>query len=856
MSNIFVDDEHLASEQARGGGDDLPATPGGDRFLIMAANAYRESSSFWETNFYRTWQHSLANFRNQHPRGSKYHTDAYARRSRLFRPKTRSAVLRGEAAANMAFFATEDTVTVSPEDEESALNVLAAEIRKELLNYRTTCPDQRWGMPWFLTAIGAFQDCEVMGAVCSYQDWLYEEREITREVPVKDDRGQSVLDGETGEPWHDEITETVVVKDRPDCRLVPLENIRFHAAADWRDPVNSSPYFIEIIPMYVYEIRERMAKGEWDQIDNVTIAKARTDRHDAVRQEREGRERKSGVEEQSAIHEFTTVWVHRNIVRHGGRDVVYHTLGVHARLEDPKPLDEVYPQGRPYVLGTCMIETHRIMPSSPVEIASGVQAAANDIRNQRFDNVRLVLNKRYFALRNAGVDVHSLRRSEPGGVTFTDDLNAIKPDDMTDVTSSAYAEEDRNNVDMDDIMGTFSAGTVQSNRKLNETVGGMNLMSQDANVIMEHKLRIFGETWVEKVLNQIDRLEMEHESDARVLMICGQKSKAWKQVKAQYQAQYGQAPQLTPELLQMGGVAVRVSVGYGSTNPTGRIEKLMLGMNVVATTMPAALQRIKQGPLINEVFGILGWQSGNQFFQQEDDEQDPRLAQLEQMVQQLQQEIATEAHKVKAKTEGDLALAREKAQHDGKAGEQEMAHKERLAQLEAEQKRFDRQMQAQESFAKLALDRADLALKRDEFRAGRGDAQFEQQQAKDEFQAGRDDIAFERKPIQDKHDLADSVEALQKSDEETAEITSKLLARLDSMDQMLVALSGAGSEQAKAMAQRLDEIADEVEAVAAATQSLDADAAAREVDRKAIRKFLMANASDEVRALVERTSNG
>ena len=851
MSNIFVDDEHLASEQSRGG-DSL--TPSADRFLTLAANAYRESSAFWETNFYRTWQHSLANFRNQHPRGSKYHTDAYSRRSKLFRPKTRSAVLRGEAAANMAFFATEDTVTVSAEDEESQLNLLAAEIRKELLNYRTTCPDERWGMPWFLTVIGAFQETEVMGAVCSYQDWLYEEREISRKVPATDVRGDPVLDGETGEPWVDEITETVVVRDRPDCRLVPLENIRFHAAADWRDPVNSSPYFIEILPMYVYEVRERMDKGEWDQIDNITIAKARTDRHDAVRQERDGRERRGSTEDQSAIHEFSTVWVHRNIVRHGGRDVVFHTLGVHARLEEPRPIEEVYPQGRPYVLGTCMIEAHRIMPSSPVEISHGVQAAANDIRNQRFDNVKLVLNKRYFALRNAGVDVHSLRRSEPGGVTFTDDLNAIKPDEMNDVTSSAYAEEDRNNVDMDDIMGTFSTGTVQSNRKLNETVGGMNLMSQDANVITEHKLRIFGETWVEKVLNQIDRLEMENESDARVLAICGQKSKAWKQVKQVYQAQYGQAPQLTPEMLQMGGVAVRVNVGYGSTNPTGRIEKLMLGMNVVATTMPAALQRIKQGALIGEVFGILGWQSGAQFFQQDDEEPDPRLAELEQMVQQLQQEIATEAHKVKAKVEGDMQLAQAKGQQDERMKALELQSAERIRQLEAEEARMEREIKTRESFAKLAMDRGDLALRRDEFSAGRGDVDFEQRKAVDEFAAGRDDAMFARKPVEEQRKLMETVQTLQQAGDESSQAVDRLLERLDSMDQTLVALSDAGSEQARTLAQRLDAIADEVESVAETTQRLDADATAREVDRNAIRKFLIANASDEVRALVERTS--
>jgi hypothetical protein len=34
--------------------------------------------------------------------------------------------------------------------------------------------------------------------------------------------------------------------------------MRFDPGANWMDPVNTSPYFIELIPMYVKDVQARM----------------------------------------------------------------------------------------------------------------------------------------------------------------------------------------------------------------------------------------------------------------------------------------------------------------------------------------------------------------------------------------------------------------------------------------------------------------------------------------------------------------------------------------------------------------------------------------------------------------------
>ena len=75
--------------------------------------------------------------------------------------------------------------------------------------------------------------------------------------------------------------------------------------------------------------------------------------------------------------------------------------------------------------------------------------------------------------------------------------------DTPDVTGLSYQEQDRINLAFDDIAGTFSGSSVQSNRKLNETVGGMNLITANSNQIAAYRLRTFVEMWATPVLAQV-----------------------------------------------------------------------------------------------------------------------------------------------------------------------------------------------------------------------------------------------------------------------------------------------------------------------------------------------------------------
>ena len=83
-------------------------------------------------------------------------------------------------------------------------------------------------------------------------------------------------------------------------------------------------------------------------------------------------------------------------------------------------------------------------PAGDPELIEGLQEETNDIANLRLDNVKLALNKRYYAKRGAGIDVRSLVRNVAGSVTFMNNPDTdVKTVETRDVTTSSYEEQNR-----------------------------------------------------------------------------------------------------------------------------------------------------------------------------------------------------------------------------------------------------------------------------------------------------------------------------------------------------------------------------------------------------------------------------
>ena len=586
-----------------------------DDWLDIARSAFETSDSWFDASVRKSIERNIAHFNNTHAPGSKYFSDAYKFRARGFRPKTRSVLRKRDASAAKALFSTSDVVTVSAENDGDEAQVLSAEICQELLQYRLENT-----VPWYKIAIGAFQDANVAGVCISHQCWDY--TEITDREPAMDDQGGYVMD-EMGEPVYNE--RYTRVKDTPRIELRPVENIRFSPSADWDDPLGTSPYIIDQMPMEIGEVKERGVADlknpvPWFEVDDAALQQGLTTDYDSLRSQRsKGRQDANDV--QHSFTDFDTVWVHRNIIHKNGRDWVYYTLGVHFRLSDPVPLEVEYPWlapgERPYVLGVSNIESHKNYPESLSGLSAPLQQEANDINNQRRDNVMLVLNRRYFAKRGSSIDFRSLSRNVPGSVTLMDDLADVKSETMPEVTGSSYQEQDRVNMDFDEIAGSFSNSSVGSNRQLNETVGGMELLSGNSDELTEFDLRTWVTTWVEPVLKQVIKLEQYYESDEAILSVVSNKVGLWQR--------YGM-DRITDRLL-MGSMTVEVDVGFGSTNPNQRIQRIVNGMGAVFNIVPEMRGRMGEKgaeAVVKEIFGAMGFRSTERFFPPADPNNPPQ----------------------------------------------------------------------------------------------------------------------------------------------------------------------------------------------------------------------------------------
>tara|TARA_R110000824_G_scaffold86379_4_gene213751 strand:- start:2139 stop:4316 length:2178 start_codon:yes stop_codon:yes gene_type:complete len=666
--------------------DDSPIVE--DFWLRIAREAYDSSSDWVDTNLREQWDKSLSLFNSQHPPGSKYNTSAYDKRSRFFRPKTRTAVRNLQSAMAVAFFTNEEVLSVQPRNPNDPEQVAAAAVSQSIMQYRLTNT-----IPWFQTMSAALQDAAVQGVCVSHQYWEFEEQEESyinvdaQNKPVIDEEGNPVIS-----------KQKTSIKDKPIIELISPENIRIDPASDWSDPIESSPYIIHLIPMYIQDVRQKMEDGEWIDISIGELLSSDTDDTDnstrLVRDEpREDRlDNDAGFGD---IDSYKIVWVHKNIIKKEGMDWCYYTAGTDSMLTEPKPLQEMYPWlrtgERPYVMGYTNVEAHKIYPSGTVELTQELQAAANDIWNQRFDNVKLAMNKRYHIRRDRNIDLDALFRSVPGGAVEMDDPDQdVRVIDTKDVTGSAYAEQDRINMDFDELQGNFSTSTVQGARSLNETVGGMSLMASNSGTVTEYVLRTFSETWVERTLKQMLRLEQYYETDVVILELAGD---AAAQINEQYQG-------VVDDLLKYE-VLLKVNVGISATDPLRKIQNLVSGIQMLGE-LPGFAESLNVPEVVKEVFGNLGYKDGERFVNMEEN---PQVAQLTAQIQEMQAYIEGE----QGKLQNRVQIEQMKQQGNLEAANLKYGAEIRKKEMEGQLKYLDLQLKQED----VATRRAELMLQRE-----------------------------------------------------------------------------------------------------------------------------------------------
>lgn len=560
-------------------------------WVDLGRRCYDTGRTFYRQGYQTQHLNNSYMFKGRHGPGSKYMSEAFRNRSKIFRPLTRMASRSWEADIATSLFLNDDYMHVSSRRGSDEQSKMSASVIKEIMNLRL---DKNW----YTVCMGAAQDAFVNGPVIGKVYWWHEAVTTTHDVPQTDDAG-NLIGLQT-------VSEQKVVHDEPVIEVILPENFIYDPTAKWDDVIGTGNYFIHRKQMSADTVMVKMNNGEWDKLDKGEILTCRwAMEDDAVQQSKRGENRPDPVNNDTADSNYEMVMVNEVFVRREGVWYVYHMMGTQWLLEAPAALETRYHHGRlPFAYGTAMIESHNNAPDSKTQLGSELQNAVNEVSNQRMDNVKLALNKRYLAKRGAAIDLASLTRSSPGGVTMTSDpVNDVQALEVSDVTQSSYEETQRLTMEMNEAQGTFSGQAVANNREMNETVGGMKLLSNAATKVNDYDIRTFVMTWVRPILNLFMLTIQYYENDQVIMQIAVENSEFFPRLKPE---------DLTDDFMTKQ-LELKVDTGIGATDPVQRVNTLMYGVTTVAS-LPGMAAEMDGKAVGSAIFSTLGQGDGSKFF--------------------------------------------------------------------------------------------------------------------------------------------------------------------------------------------------------------------------------------------------
>jgi len=343
-----------------------------------------------------------------------------------------------------------------------------------------------------------------------------------------------------------------------------------------------------------------------------------------------------------------------------------------------------------------------------------MQQEANDQANLRLDYMKNGVAPPAKVVRGQKIDLTQVNSRGPNRVVMVNKKEDVEYWQPPPMPQEAFVENNYLMSDFDSLAGVFDAGSVTTNRMMNETVGGMKMLANSINPGAAFDLQLFVETWCEPVMWQVLKLEEMFEDDEMILMIAGN--------KANLVERFG-ISDITDEMLTREST-LTIKVGVGANNsPQERmgqfaqawqIAQAALAPFVEAKVIAPPKPKVKE--IISTVFGAAGFKDGGErFFDGLTDEQPPMpppeaapqdpaamaKVQVDQQrlqadVEKMKAELALKEKELQQKSleaEAKLMIEREKVQ---------LEHQLKLAELELKQ--LDMRARAESENTRMVMD--------------------------------------------------------------------------------------------------------------------------------------------------------
>lgn len=158
-----------------------------------------------------------------------------------------------------------------------------------------------------------------------------------------------------------------------------------------------------------------------------------------------------------------------------------------------------------------------------IEPLDRIQRAINAVLNQRLDNVQLTLRTMWKVKKNSGVDMHTLV-SAPGNVITTDDMDAIEPVQVPDVTGPTFVQTMNyltSALQNGSGITDYTVGLNSDTNTANNTATGVRLIQQEANAQFKLKIQLFTHMVIQRIANQWKDLRIQYTTEEQKLRIVG-----------------------------------------------------------------------------------------------------------------------------------------------------------------------------------------------------------------------------------------------------------------------------------------------------------------------------------------------
>jgi hypothetical protein len=323
------------------------------------------------------------------------------------------------------------------------------------------------------------------GTSLPYSDWKLEKKQVKQWVDLKVPGTNIVL---ARIPMKKELR----VYDAPIYEVTDIFNVYVPSHAKDIKDADGMAIKNYITPA---ELKRRADMGIYKNIEDLTEENNPFEEIEKVRQEIQGT---SDSVSQKRIKIITFYYDDRIIVQANGRKIIHNEENPLFSME--KPFDRVMWHPMP----------NEFWGKSLAEAVESLQLELNTTRNQRIDNVSLVLNKLFKYKKDADIDPATII-SKPGHGIPVNDMNDIDTFDIPDVTSSAYQEEAVIKQDIqyitfvnDYAMGRTTPGTQD------ETATAVRNKTESSNINFNTVVMMLNATGLKPMYDKFIKLNMQY----------------------------------------------------------------------------------------------------------------------------------------------------------------------------------------------------------------------------------------------------------------------------------------------------------------------------------------------------------